>query len=121
MTLTFALPMPPSLNNAYVNVRGRGRVKSAAFKAWITEAGWEIKLQWPPLPKGKVIFTGPIPVKVDIAFEKPKRRSDLDNRAKPLLDLLTAMYVWSDDSQAHDLRLRWADVKGCVVTVEEMP
>jgi hypothetical protein len=39
------IPYPPSVNHLFATKKGGGRVKTAAYKAWITEAGWMIKIQ----------------------------------------------------------------------------
>lgn len=111
--LTLTLPMPPSVNAAYANVAGVGRVKTAKLKQWIEAAGWQAKTS---LPKSRdPLFLGPVGVTIDL--ERPTARSDLDNRCKAILDLLTVFRVWADDSQVSELHMRWADIEGCQVTV----
>ncbi len=107
------LPMPPSVNGMYRNVPGKGRVKTSAYLTWAKEAAVMVMIQLKP-PRQPL--TGD--VKVIVEMQKPKVRSDIDNRAKALLDLFTSSRVWNDDSQVVDLRLRWADVRGCRVTLE---
>lgn len=111
--MTFDLPMPPSVNGMYRNVPGKGRVKTDPYKSWLLEAGQMLSIQWKP-PRKTITNE----VRVDCALERPKVRSDIDNRAKALLDLITKMRVLQDDSQVVDLRLRWADIRGCRVTLE---
>ena len=71
-----------------------------------------------------VRFTGP--VKVIIALTAPdQRKRDLDNFAgKALLDVLTHLGVWDDDSQVHDLHSWWADKPRkpgqAVITIEDL-
>jgi Holliday junction resolvase RusA-like endonuclease len=115
--LRLSLPIPPSVNAAYYNIPGGGRGKSKILKAWLREAGWTARTQMPALHNGSVIFTGF--VAVDVQMARPVQR-DLDNCAKALLDLLTAMHVWGDDKQVHDLRLRWAAVEGCQVVITNL-
>ena len=41
--LVLHLPFPPSLNNLFINVRGKGRAPSARYAAWrrrATQAMW---------------------------------------------------------------------------------
>jgi Holliday junction resolvase RusA-like endonuclease len=86
-----SIPMPPSLNNAFLNVAGKGRVRSKAYKAWAEEAGWMVKARM----NGQV--SGPVSVLIDIC-PRTRRAFDLDNRCKPALDLLVSCGVLADDS-----------------------
>ena len=69
----------------------RGRVvRSANYKAWRDIAGKEILIQRPKKHRG--------PVDVTIELASPSRRKfDLDNRAKSILDLLVDMQVIQGD------------------------
>lgn len=104
----FTLPYPPSLNNLYVNAGSRGRVRSQKYAEWATAAGWELKAQRP-----RHILDD---CQVLIEVRRPNRRADVDGKCKAVLDLMTGL-VWADDSQVIDLRVRWAPVDGCRVTV----
>lgn len=85
-----ALPWPPSLNNMFLNVRGKGRIKSENYRKWETEAGWMIRAQRPRK------FTVPVAVTVELC--PPNNRAfDLDNKNKALLDLLVKHQVIIDD------------------------
>ncbi|MEK6591517.1 MAG: RusA family crossover junction endodeoxyribonuclease [Pseudomonadota bacterium] len=115
----FTLPMPPSANNMFINT-GRGRARSEAYNAWINEAGWELRRQRVPKLKGRV--------RVNIRLERPSvGKADVDNRIKPVLDLLQTMGVLTDDSLVWDVRAVWAaqnsgkkTVQGARVGVVEM-
>lgn len=98
------LPWPPSLNNMFLNVRGKGRVRSENYRKWLTEAGWLLKSQKPRR------FHEPVRIRVEL--NPPNARAfDLDNRNKALLDLLVEHGVIIDDSN------RW--VRG--VSVDQVP
>lgn len=84
---TFRVPTPPSLNNAWKNVSGRGRVKTPAYRAWIEDAGWNLAAQRPRR------WACPVIVSVVIDID----RGDLDNRLKAIGDLLTTHKVVRDD------------------------
>jgi Holliday junction resolvase RusA-like endonuclease len=101
---------PPSLNNAFVNVPGRGRVKSTAYRNWLSAARWTIAAQRPRRHEG--------PVTVTIDVQKPKGRSDVDNRAKAVLDALTGI-AWRDDSQVQRVTIGWAPIEGVRITIED--
>ena len=98
---------PPSLNNIYANVPGRGRVKSGRYKTWRSAAGWDIKAAIGPSFEAYAC-----PVLLDLTVEKPRNRSDISNRIKAVEDLLTEMGVIADDSLVMEVRARWGQVKG---------
>jgi crossover junction endodeoxyribonuclease RusA len=56
---------------------------------------------------------GPLRVEIE-AFPPDKRKRDLDNVLKSLLDSLTHAGVWEDDSQIEDLRIYKATIAGMV-------
>lgn len=110
----FLLPMPPSTNNLFVTVPGRGRVKSRAYALWREEAGWELKRQRAKLIPGNVDVT--------IIARKPNgKKRDLDNLAKPILDLLVRCSVISDDSLVEHLSMAWSQNADPGVTVAVSP
>lgn len=87
---TITLPFPPSVNSVYANVFGKGRVKRKAYKDWIKSAGWELQAQRPRK------FTER--VRVVIGINPPRKNAgDVDNRVKPVLDLLVRHQVIPDD------------------------
>ena len=110
----FLLPFPPSMNSMYAG-KAR-RYKSPRYKKWIAEAqGMACKQKLP------VWVNGPVQVQLD--FVKPdKRKRDLDNLAKAVLDFCTDAQVWKDDCQVEHLTLRWveADFVGVKVTIQPL-
>lgn len=110
--LVLHLPFPPSLNNLFINVRGKGRAPSARYAAWrrrATQAMW-----------GQRIIFFNCPVIISIVFEDIGT-SDLDNLGKGLVDHLVHHRLISDDSRkiVRRVTLTWGDVKGAVVTVSK--
>jgi Holliday junction resolvase RusA-like endonuclease len=109
------LPMPPPLNNLFVNRRG-GRAKSGRYESWITEAGLKLNMQRPTPVSGHFAVT--------MVFVRPdRRRRDLDGLAKAILDLFVKHGVTDDDALCDSIWLRWSagepDPSGGVsVTVE---
>jgi len=106
----FLLPFPPSVNSMYAG-KAR-RYKSPRYKKWIDQA--QVMACKQKLP---VWVNGPVQVQLD--FVKPdKRKRDLDNLAKAVLDFCTDAQVWKDDCQVEHLTLRWveADFVGVKVT-----
>ena len=103
MTCTiFDITRPPSANTLFANVPGRGRVKSKRYKTWLNCAGWELKEGI-----GKKRIREPVHVVIKVARTitkkgKPSRKDgDIDNKIKPILDLLVANSVIEDDSAEH--------------------
>lgn len=94
--VAFSVPVPPSLNMCFSNAAGRGRVKTRAYRAWIQEAGYLLKAQRP----GKV--EGPYQVIIRLP---QKLAGDIDNRGKPLIDLMVSHQVTPDDRHLHKLTI----------------
>src|SRR5262245_39720721 len=86
--LTFALPIPPSMNEMYANVRGR-RVKTRAARRWHHDASWLIKLE-----AGGSRIEGPWAI--GVVYPR-SMKGDVDNRLKALLDAVVASGIVCDD------------------------
>lgn len=100
--------VPPSLNHAFANAPGKGRVKTREYKAWRDAAGWEC------VGKGRI--AGPVDVRIDIR----KARGDIDNRIKAVIDLLVKQRIIDDDKHVKSVFAQWSDIKdGAVVTIRE--
>lgn len=100
--LAFSLPVPPSTNHLFVNLPGKGRVKSAEYKAWISAAGWQAKTA----VVGKETFKGK-PVAVTYSVPENQRR-DLDNYLKALNDVLKLAQIIEDDRHIRKIEIgRW--------------
>ena len=103
-----SLPFPPSVNHYWVRNKNGGLRVSAEGKTYRERVMWKLNRAMRQPLQGMLA--------VDILVDMPdKRRRDLDNLLKALLDSLTAAGVWIDDSQIADLRIRKSDkVGGCV-------
>ena len=100
-----SLPMPPSANNMFVNVPGKGRVRSKDYTNWAKAAGWIIKAQR--------VRKFNVPVRIKIEVNNPRGLGfDIDNRIKAVLDALVAAEVLVDDSA------RW--VRGIEIAVVDI-
>lgn len=86
-TARACLPIPPSSNNMFVNRRG-GRTISGDYHRWREAAGWTLKALRLPKIAGKVAIEIELPAKM---------RGDIDNRIKPLCDLLVTHGLIDDD------------------------
>jgi crossover junction endodeoxyribonuclease RusA len=105
------LPWPPSMNSYWRNVAGRtliskdGRIYRDRIIAQGAAQGWGA-------------HAGPVLVHIT-ASPPDRRRRDLDNMLKPMLDALTHAHVWDDDSQIDGLHIvRALPVPGGLMVVE---
>lgn len=110
----YLLPLPPSTNGLFLNIPGKGRVKSAAYKRWVGEAGWTLLSQRPSKVAGRV----GIRIRVK---RMGNRKADLDNRIKATIDLLVSHGIIEDDRHVESVTASWADeLTGVEVIVEPM-
>lgn len=109
--LTLKVPIPPTTNHLYLNVKGKGRVKTKAYRVWQEQAGWlNSKAKWQP-------FTGLVAIEITVPTD---RRRDLDNYLKALCDLLQYMGILKNDSQIEDLRIWRNGGTECVMQIKAM-
>lgn len=105
-----SLPLPPSVNELYRHAAfkgGRGRTVTPKYAAWRERAGECLNLSAWDMPKPPYGVT--IRVNVD-------HRSDVDNRAKAVLDLLVKHGVLTGDQWVNALHVyRDRTIEGCTV------
>jgi crossover junction endodeoxyribonuclease RusA len=99
MTIEFTLPFPPSVNHYWRNFRGR-MVIGARGRAYRKDATAASHDQRVPIEG----IGGPLKVEL-LAHPPDRRRRDLDNLQKALLDAVVAAGVIEDDSNIDDLRV----------------
>lgn len=104
------LPVPPSTNNLFINVPGRGRVIGGEYQRWRKAAQdslWEQKRE---------VFDVPVVVIITVP---DKGRRDADNYSKACLDFLVQQEMITDDSRKYVRRLtvQFGDVEQCEVEV----
>lgn len=118
--LNFSLPIAPSANNAFFNRKdgkGYGRIKSSAYRRWVQQADAYYTLQ-------KLGKLAPIIVPYSTRMVFPSGlRSDLDGRAKLILDWMVNRNLTPDDKFQRKLILEtdtdhpgalvWITVKPC--------
>lgn len=106
------LPVPPSVNAMYRNVRGVGRVKTKVYKDWAAAAGYLLKHQ-------SLSCSILVPVSIHIKVPTNNRR-DLDNHAKPIIDALDKAGIIDNDrcKCVREIHMGWHDETDCLVTVE---
>lgn len=117
--ITLSLPMPPSVNRlwriAYDRHGGKRRmIKSERYCTWQQSAhGYYLQQGIHRQPKIEGHF------RACIVLDETKRgRSDVDNRAKAVMDALQAFGVISNDKYCDGLTVEWgAAPLGCLVTL----
>lgn len=109
VVLTLLTP-PPSLNGAFRNLRGKGRVKTKAYKKWREDAVLWLRLQKAPA------FTGPVSVSITLPLAT---RGDADNRLKAALDALQDAGVVANDRQCDPVSIGRAGMTLTTITIEQ--
>lgn len=111
--LTLKLPYPPSINNYYGTTRAGGKFikkEGKVFRHTVVDVLAAVTWDTPPL-------TDRLQVWIEV-YPPDKRRRDLDNLKKALLDALTHAGIYADDCLIDDLRsVRGGVVKGGYVRV----
>lgn len=105
--LEIVLPLPPSTNNLYANVRGVGRLKTKAHKAWINEAGYApIAGAWRRLTEEA---GNGIPWQLIITAYGLRKGRDVSNCIKAVEDLVCAMTGLEDCNTVEVIARKSAD------------
>lgn len=106
----YNLPFPPSVN-ALWRISGRRMYRSKKYTEWLGEAALALELEQKP----EIDY----PFNIEIVIGRPdKRRRDLDNLAKPILDVLQHCKVLQDDCHAQRITMLWTnDIDGCKITI----
>lgn len=109
--LLTGIPMPPSANNAFLNVPGRGRVKTKRYRTWANAAGWEVRRQRPQRVRGAVNLT--------YTIEEAATKADIGNLEKGLTDLLVDLGLIEGDgpSVVRSIKLQWGSAPGVTIEV----
>lgn len=104
--MRFQFEFPPSTNNLWMPVKGKGLVKTKEYRAWQDANAWIIRQQI-----GLVKIEGPF--EAYFVFERPDRRKrDLDNLLKASLDCITNARVVHDDHLCQKLTAEWINRYG---------
>lgn len=101
----YTLPFPPSVNTLFRNLPKGGRVKTTRYKEWINKAAGIFDTQ----PHKRIHGDN---LELNIMLYRPdKRKRDLDNYLKALLDFLVTTKVIDDDSCINWISIRWSEGK----------
>lgn len=110
--MRFQFEFPPSTNNLWMPVKGKGLVKTKEYRTWQDANAWIIRQQI-----GLVKIKGPF--EIYFIFERPDRRKrDLDNLLKASLDCITNARVVDDDYLCQKLTAEWINRYGRSVYCE---
>jgi Holliday junction resolvase RusA-like endonuclease len=103
--------MPPSTNNLYWNVPGRGRVKTRQYDDWLHQCGLILKRQ----VVGRLI--GRVDILIRLEDKHPNR--DCDNTVKPICDLLKKVGAIMDDRAkfVRSVKAEWAPISGVEILI----
>lgn len=109
------LEYPPSVNQLWRAVPGRGVIKSKVYREWLEKNLWIIRGQTRDKIEGK--FT------IEFQATRPdKRRRDIDNLIKPLMDVIVQAGLVEDDSLCEMLSIMWiTNGTGISATIIPLP
>lgn len=88
------LPIPPSTNNLYFNLKSGGRAKSVRYKAWLKEAKDACESAF--VAAGEPDWPTKQPMRLTVAIGVNYTR-DITNCVKPIEDALCAFLPIPDD------------------------
>lgn len=113
--IEITLPWPPSVNTYWRMFQNRMIISEAGrkYRVAVTE---QVLIQ-----RAAKHLTGKVKVVIE-AWRPDKRKRDLDNLLKAVLDGLKHAGVYEDDSLIVDLRIYWApDIAGMLkIKIEEL-
>lgn len=104
MMFSCSLPWPPTVNNYYTVWKGR-KIISKKGKQFKKDC---LPCIVPIVQKMDAPLVGDLILVIGVVMPD-KRRRDLDNLLKPILDALGDYGVYEDDSQIVDLRIKKID------------
>ena len=92
---TATLPMPPSANALFHNLKSGGRAKTAEYKRWIEDARYHLLTAW--RNAGRPEWPDKRPMAISFAIGLEGRRRDCSNCIKAVEDLIVKCLPVPDD------------------------
>lgn len=115
--MIFTIPFPPTVNHIW-KASGKRRYLSAEYLRFIDLVGWELK-------RVRAKSFGDARLGVTMLVNPPdKRRRDIDNVLKAVLDSLARAGLMTDDCQIDQIAVRRGNVikdGQCIVNVWRFP
>lgn len=111
--VSFTLPTPPSVNELYKNLPGRGRVKSGVYDDFIRRGIASIRAQTVTTLAGYVIAI--------FGVERMSASADIDNRLKSMLDTIVKAGVIEDDRFITAIAVSWLPKANGLAHVRLLP
>lgn len=115
--IALTLPYPPSVNRYWRNVNGRmilsaegRRYRQTVVNKAVVDY-LEKKTPWPFIGGSPAFPAGALAVQI-AATAPDRRKRDLDNILKAVLDAMTGL-VWADDAQVENLLIYWTRPRVC--------
>lgn len=105
MTIMYKLPWPPTVNNYFTVARGR-KILSSKGRQYKKDVALIAR------------FKSPLQGRLDVAihaYPPDKRKRDLDNLTKAILDALDDCGIYCDDSQIDKLSIERKEKGGFVL------
>jgi Holliday junction resolvase RusA-like endonuclease len=113
-SIKFAVPLPPSANNAFGNRKGGkgfGRFRTAHYHNWLRQAD-----RWYMVEKLGRFKLPPGPYRCVLLL--PRFKGDLDGRIKLLLDWMVRRQITPDDRHCVELVVRKGSAPDKMVWIE---
>ena len=111
--VAFHLPVPPSTNALFRNVKGRGRVKTAEYYDYTTLAITSIKMQRVKPVPGRVVLI--------VGVERARMTADISNRLKALEDVIVRAGIIEDDRLVTAIAICWLPPANGLAWVQVLP
>ena len=97
------LPMPPTANNMFFNLKGGGRAKTSFYKDWIKQA--DMLLLDAYKRAGSPQWHIHTPMQLIIVLGLTSRRRDASNCLKPIEDALCRVLPIPDDRYNDEIKI----------------